>query len=123
MFINISHNNPDPLYKQVSDSIKNAINSGELKTNEYLPSIRNMAKELKISVITVKRAYKDLEDEGLIITRPGLGSFVANIDKDKLKQLKINEIEEVLKGVMKDCRKFNISLQELIEILKEVEGK
>lgn len=123
MFINISHNNPDPLYKQVSDSIKNAINSGELKPNEYLPSIRNMAKELKISIITVKRAYKDLEDEGLIITRPGLGSFVANIEKDKLKQLKIKEIEEVLKGVMNDCKKFNISLQELIDILKDMEGK
>ena len=81
MFIVISPLNPEPMYKQVTDQVKDAIAAGTLKLEDKLPSIREMSKELKISMITIKRAYSDLESEGYIFTRPGLGSFVAGIGK------------------------------------------
>ena len=73
MFIVISQSDPDPMHRQVTDQVKDAIAKGTLKTGEKLPSIREMSKELKISPITIKRSYRDLEQEGYIITRAGLG--------------------------------------------------
>ena len=75
MFIVISNQNPAPLYKQVTDQIIDAITDGTLKPEDKLPSIREVAGELKISEITVKRAYTDLEKEGYIFTRAGMGSL------------------------------------------------
>lgn len=122
MYIFISHTNPDPLYKQITDQIKNAIASGQLKEGEALPSIRGLAKELKTSVITIKRAYSDLENEGYIITRPGLGSFVASISKERLKDEKLKEIEAKLKSITEDAKKYGIKIDDIINILKELEG-
>lgn len=121
MFITLSNANPDPLYKQVKDQIVHAIVTGDLKEDELLPSIRTMANELKISVITIKRAYADLENEGYIITRPGLGSFVNPINKDKLRKEKINEVRERLKEIVDESSKYYIQVDDIIKILKELE--
>ena len=122
MFIVISAANPDPLYKQITDQVKDAIASGALKPNTKLPSIRDMARELNISSITIKRAYSDLETEGYILTRSGLGSFVLEINRDKMRLEKLEEIKIEIRRMLKTGEKFNISagdIKDLIDNEKE----
>ena len=120
VFIVISPVNPDPLYKQVTDQVKDAIASGTLKPETKLPSIREMSKELKISIITIKRAYADLEREGYIITRAGMGSFVAEVNKDTLRQERMAEIKADVEKILKRGKKFNISAADIIDIIEEI---
>jgi GntR family transcriptional regulator len=119
LFIVVSPLNPDPMYKQVTDQIKDAIASGLLKPEEKLPSIREMAKELKISMITIKRAYADLENGGYIITRSGLGSYVANINRQTLRQEKLTEIKKDIAKILQAGHKFDITANDIISLLKE----
>jgi GntR family transcriptional regulator len=119
LFIVVSQLNPDPMYKQVTDQIKDAIAGGLLKPEEKLPSIREMSKELKISMITIKRAYADLENEGYILTRSGMGSYVANIDKQSLRQEKLIEIRKDIANILQTAQKFGITTEEVIAILKK----
>jgi GntR family transcriptional regulator len=121
LFIVVSHLNPDPMYKQITDQIKDAIASGELQPETKLPSIREMARELKISEITIKRAYSDLENGGFIITRSGLGSYVADISRDKLRQEKWQEIQKDILKICRTAEKFDISAREIIVLVKEIE--
>lgn len=123
MFIVISAQNPDPMYKQVIDQIKDAIADGVLKPDDRLPSIREMAKELRISEITIKRAYMDLESEGFIITRAGLGSFVANINKDSLREGKLAEILQDLNRILKTAEKVGITPDEIVSLIEGLKGK
>ena len=118
MFIVISPHNPDPMYKQVTDQIKDAIASGTLKPETKLPSIREMAKDLKISMITTKRAYADLENEGYILTRSGLGSYVANINKDKLREEKLVEIRSEIKKILNAAARYDISADDIFTALR-----
>ena len=120
LFIVVSHLNPDPMYKQITDQVKEAIASGGLKPESKLPSIREMAQELKISEITIKRAYSDLENQGFIITRSGLGSYVADINRDKLRQEKWKEIQKEIMKICKTAERFNISTREIIALIKEI---
>lgn len=120
MFIVISPLNPDPMYKQVTDQVKDAIADGTLKPEDRLPSIREMARELKISEITIKRAYADLEQDGYILTRSGLGSFVADINKDKLRTEKLTEIRGAMQKILVTGKRFGISASDLSDILKEL---
>jgi GntR family transcriptional regulator len=117
MFIVVSPLNPDPMYKQVTDQIKDAIAGGKLKPEDKLPSIREMTRELEISEITIKRAYADLEHEGYIFTRSGLGSFVANISRSKMKSEKLIEIRQELMRIIKTGEKFDISAGDIIEAI------
>jgi len=119
MFIVISPLNPDPMYKQITDQIKDAIATGTLKPETKLPSIREMSKELNISMITIKRAYADLENEGLILTRSGMGSYIADINKDTLREEKLIEIRSELNKIRKTAAKFGISAEDIIQIVKE----
>ena len=121
MFIALSPSNPDPMYKQVTDQIKNAIASGDLKAGDKLPSIRELTDALKTSAITVKRAYLDLESEGFIITRAGLGSFVADIDKDRLKEEKLAEFRTLLQGILATGAKFGIGAGDVVRLIREIE--
>ncbi len=123
MFIVLSLLNPDPMYKQVTDQVKDAIAGGILKPGDKLPSIRELSLELKISIITTKRAYSDLENEGYIITRPGLGSFVADINKEKLREEKLAEISVTLLKIIKTTEKFNITRDDIFTLVKEIEEK
>lgn len=123
MFIVLSPLNPDPMYKQVTDQVKDAIAGRILKPGDKLPSIRELSLELKISIITTKRAYSDLENEGYIITRPGLGSFVADINKEKLREEKLAEISVTLLKIIKTAEKFNITRDDIFTLVKEIEEK
>jgi GntR family transcriptional regulator len=118
MFIVISPQNPDPMYKQVTDQIKDAIASGTLKPETKLPSIREMAKELKISMITIKRSYADLENEGYILTRSGLGSYVADINRDKLREEKLAEIRFEIKKILNAAARYDISADDIFTSLR-----
>ena len=120
MFIVVNPLNPDPMYKQVTDQIKDAIAGGVLKPGDQIPSIREMSKELKISPITIKRSYSDLEAEGFIITRSGLGSFVAEINKEKLRSGKMVEIYTELRKLYLAGKRFDISARELIEMIGKI---
>ena len=123
MFIVISPQNPEPMYKQVTDQIKDAIASGTLKPDTKLPSIREMAQKLKISMITIKRAYTDLESAGYIITRPGLGSFVAEIDREKIREEKLAEISDSIIKIVKTAKKFDIKKNEIFTLIESIEEK
>jgi len=120
LFIVVSPLNPEPMYKQITNQVKEAIASGVLQPEARLPSIREMARELKISEITIKRAYSDLENEGFIITRSGLGSYVADINRDKLRQEKWEEIQKDILKILKTAEKFDISAGEIIALVKEI---
>lgn len=121
MFIVLSQNNPDPMYKQVTDQIKNAIASGDLKPNEKLPSIRELAEALKISAITIKRAYFDLESEGYIVTRAGLRSFVAEIDRDGLRSGKLAEFRLELEKILITGNKFGVTAEDIVSLIREIQ--
>ncbi|HHY70968.1 MAG TPA: GntR family transcriptional regulator [Thermoanaerobacterales bacterium] len=116
MFIPISNSDPRPLYEQISESIKEKIFSGELVPGDALPSIRQLAQDLKISVITTKRAYFELEQQKLIVTRPGKGSFISNYDAKKMVSLNLLEIEHQIRGVVTDAKRTGVSRKNLEDI-------
>ncbi len=122
MFITLSAQSPDPMYRQVIDQIRDAIASGELEPDELLPSIRELALALNVSVITIKRAYRELESEGLIRTRRGLGSFVTPVNPDKLRTEKLAEFRADLRRILASGRKFNISPADVMALVEEIEG-
>lgn len=118
MKIVISNATGEPIYEQIKNSIKSEIIDGTLEEGEMLPSIRNLAKELQISVITTKRAYSELEAEGFIETVAGKGSFVASQNKEFLREQKIKSIEDKLFQVVNDSKMINLSFEEIVDILK-----
>ncbi len=113
----ITNSNDQPIYLQIKEQIKEQILHGELKEKTSLPSIRKLAKDLQISVITTKKAYEELEREGFIETFPGKGSFVAAQNKQLLKEKQLKLIEDQLAKVINDSKAFNIDLEEIISIL------
>jgi len=117
MNIIISNTSGEPIYEQIVKQIKKLIFSGELSEGDALPSIRNLAQELRISVITTKRAYEELENEGYIVTMQGKGSFVASQNKELLKEKRLRLIEEKLGEAVKESMVISLSLEELIDIL------
>ena len=118
MNIIISNSSDKPIYDQIVEQIKNKIINGELQETELLPSIRNFAKELQISVITTKRAYEELEREGYIVSVPGKGSFVAAQNKELLKEARIRIVEEKLAEAVAAAKTVHLSCQDLEEMLK-----
>lgn len=117
MNISISNSSGKPIYSQISEQIKSAIISGALEEDEMLPSIRLLAKELRISVITTKRAYEDLERDGFITSVPGKGSFVARKNVAIIREEQLKKIEELLRAASDLAAGCNTSLDELIEML------
>ncbi len=118
MDIIISNASGKPIYEQITSQIKTMILNGTLKEGEALPSMRLLAKELRISVITTKRAYEDLERDGFIETVTGRGSFVAGKNLDFVREEHLRMIEDKLQDVVNLAKTAGISLDELIEILK-----
>ena len=108
------------MYKQITDQVKEAIANGSLAPETRLPSIRELSRELKVSTITIKRAYSDLENEGYIITRIGLGSFVAGMSRDKLRQQKIAEIRKEIEKIVVTAEKIGISARDVGDIVGEI---
>ena len=118
MKILISNPSKEPIYEQITQQIREQIIKGIIYEGEMLPSIRKLAKELQISVITTKRAYEELEKEGFIRIIPGKGTFVAPQSLDILKEKKLKIIEEKLVEVIDESKLLEISLEEIIKMLK-----
>lgn len=124
MEIIISNSNNTPIYEQIKDQIKSKIISNELKANELLPSIRSLAKDLRCSVITTKKAYEELEKEGYVKTIPAKGIYVNTINKNIAKEQQINKIESILATAIDLAKINNLSkknVQDIIDILYEEE--
>lgn len=117
MNLNISNSSGQPIYEQIIAQIKNIILSGELQEGYALPSMRLLAKELRISVITTKRAYEELEREGFIFSVTGKGSFVAPQNVNLIREQHLREIESLMQTIVEKAGYCGLSLEELIEML------
>lgn len=118
MRIIISNSSEEPLYEQVARQIRESVFKGEMKAGSALPSIRTLAKDLQISVITTKRAYEELERDGFIETVAGKGSFIAMQNKELLREKRLTIIEEKLADAVDDSKALGISFAELQEMLQ-----
>jgi len=113
----ISNTSPLPLYEQIEKQIKEQILSGALAQGEALPSIRTLAKDLRVSVITAKRAYDDLEAEGFLQTVAGKGTFVGTINSQRLREMALAQVEEKLWEAVTLAKNSGIGKEELIAVL------
>ena len=120
MNIIISNTSGVPIYEQISKAIRNEIINGYFKEDDILPSIRSLASELRVSVITTKRAYEELEKEGFIKTVAGKGTFVSEGNSDRLKEAAICEIESKLDDAISQAKAIGLTLDECIEIFKSL---
>ena len=106
-----------PIYEQIMDEIKSQIASGKLKSGEALPSVRALSAELKISALTVKKAYDKLEAEGYTATVHGKGSYVTGTNSEMIADQQLKEIESELEKIVEKAKRYGISSEELIEII------
>lgn len=120
MFIPITKNSPLPAYRQIYNNIEKRILTGELQPEAPLPSIRQLAQDNVVSIITVRRAYSELERKDLIYSRPGLGSFVAPITANKRQELQIELIRPLLEKTVHKARELNIEPGRLVELFKKI---
>ena len=118
MEIIISNNTSKPIYEQITSQFKQMIMSGELKAGESIPSMRSLAKSLHVSVISVQRAYEDLQKDGFIETTVGRGSFVSSFNKNFVQEEKQREIEEHSQKAVDLGKESGINLSKLIDLLK-----
>lgn len=116
----IRNTGEQPIYEQIYTQIKNQIVSGVLQPGEALPSIRNLAKDLRISVITTKRAYEELERDGFIETVTGKGSFVAAQNAELLREEALRRTEQALRGAVDTARQGGVTDSEVREMLELV---
>lgn len=117
MDIILSNSSGKPIYEQIADQIKEQIMSGALAAGDALPSMRLLAKDLRISVITTKRAYEELERAGFLENVPGKGCFVAPQNRELLREAQLRKIEEYLSQAVDEARKGAFPLEELHELL------
>ena len=117
MEIIISNSSGKPIYEQITDQVKSQIMSGQLKAGDALPSMRALAQSLRISLITTKRAYNDLEAEGFIETVAGKGSFVAAQDPELLREANLKLAEENIRRAVEVAKRGGISKDELAEMV------
>ena len=113
----ISNSSGKPIYEQITDQVKEQIMTGALAAGDALPSMRVLAKELRISVITTKRAYEELERDGFLDNVPGKGCFVAPQNRELLREAQLRRVEDVLAQAVDEARKGGFSLSELQELL------
>ena len=122
MKIIINSSSMVPIYEQIMDQIKAKITAGDLKENDALPSVRTLAKELKISALTVKKAYDNLEQEGYTVTVHGKGTYVAAANKERIKEEQRREVEEDLDNAVQKGRRCGLTdeeIRELFELIME----
>ena len=120
MDIIISNSSGKPIYEQIADQVKEQIMAGALAAGDALPSMRLLAKELRISVITTKRAYEELERDGFLENVPGKGCFVAPQNRELLWEAQLRRVEEKLIQAIEEARRGAVSLEELKEMLTEL---
>ncbi|MGI6579133.1 MAG: GntR family transcriptional regulator [Saccharofermentanales bacterium] len=123
MNIQIKNSSNDPIYLQIKNQIRDAILNGELEADELLPSIRLLAKELRVSVITTKRAYDELEKDGFIHSVHGKGSFVAPQNLDLMRERFLKKIEANIAEILRYAKLADVSHDELIEMIKTLEDE
>lgn len=111
-----------PIYQQIQEQIKEMVLTGKLKSGEQLPSIRLMAKDLKVGIVTVKRAYEELENEGIVVNLQGRGCFVAVIDTQRIKEIHLAMLAERLQEIKEFAETAGISQQEVADVLNHVYG-
>lgn len=121
MNITITNSSKDPIYLQILNQIQEDILAGFLSPGDALPSIRSLAKDLRISVITTKRAYEELEKSGFIDTVAGKGSFVAAQNRELLREQRLRSIEEKISTLLEDARLAGLSPDELVEMIRIME--
>lgn len=114
----INNSSMVPIYEQIVEQIKTAIIEGELRPQEMLPSVRSFAKDLKISALTVKKAYDLLEEEGFTVTVHGKGTFVAETNSEKIKEEQLKEIEADFGQIISKGRRYGLSDKELKELFE-----
>jgi len=113
----ISNTSTKPLYDQIAAQIKDAILAGDLREGDPLPSIRALANDLRVSIITTKRAYQDLEAQGFINSFQGKGSFVAQGNRTLLREDRMRRVEDLLDRALEEAKPLGIGLPELHEML------
>lgn len=122
MKIIINSSSMVPIYEQIMDQVKTNIVSGSLKENDILPSVRTLAKELKISALTVKKAYDNLEEEGFTVTVHGKGTYVARADAEHVKEEQCRDVEADLDSAVQKARRYGLAdeeIRKLFEIIME----
>ncbi|RKI39659.1 GntR family transcriptional regulator [bacterium D16-51] len=110
------------IYEQIVNQLKNGIVSGELKPGEAMPSIRRLASELEVSVITTKRAYEELEKEGLVRSVSGKGFYVCEANQDYLKEKQLIMLERHMKDILEECRQAGLTKDEVLEMVEVLYG-
>lgn len=118
LYIVLSNSSDLPIYEQIKEQVKTQILSGELSENEMLPSLRQLAKDLKISVLTTTRAYNELEEEGFITSRQGKGFFVMPRGSDLLREQLIKDVETNLNNAILSAQRASMTDDELVQLLK-----
>ncbi|MEQ7049999.1 GntR family transcriptional regulator [Paenibacillaceae sp. P-4] len=118
MKIIISNASSDPIYMQILNQIRQSILSGELRAGDSLPSIRQLAKDLQVSVITTKRVYEELEKEQLIDSVVGKGSFVSGANKDFIREQRMKQLEEKMIEIIRESKELSMSQQDVIDHMK-----
>ena len=122
MNILISTLSQTPIYEQIREQFKEMVLTGKLKSGEQLPSIRILSKDLKVGVVTVKRAYEELEKEGIVVILQGRGCFVAEIDAEKIKKIHLDILSKRLHEIKDFSLIAGISKEEVICVLNKVYG-
>ena len=117
MDIILSNSSGKPIYEQITGQVKEQIMTGALAAGDALPSMRLLAKDLRISVITTKRAYEELERDGFLENVPGKGCFVAPQNQELLREARLRKVEDALSLAVEEARKGGLSLEELQEML------
>ena len=120
MKIIINNTSMVPIYEQIMEQIKAQIISGQLKENDILPSVRTMAKELKISALTVKKAYDNLEEEGFTVTVHGKGTYVAATNRDLMREEQLKEVESDLEQAVSKGRRFGLNDKEIRDLFEMI---
>ena len=123
MQMKISSINPIPIYEQIEIQIKEMIMAGTYTPGTQLPSIRILARDLKVGIITCRRAYDDLCAQGILVSHPGKGMFVANIQKEQLKRINMDIIADQLRGICEFARVSGVSKLEMIENINLIFNK
>jgi GntR family transcriptional regulator len=111
---------PGPLYQQIVDGIKREISVGRLSPGQSLPSFRNLAEDLTVSLITVKRAYEELERDGIIYRKQGLGTFVSEQGADRNREAKRKQAEELMRQAISEAAEAGMSEDEILEMTQRI---
>lgn len=118
MTIIISNTSKTPVYLQIAQQMREALLRGELKEGELLPSVRMLSGDLGVSVITIKKAYDLLEEQGLVVTHPGKGSYVRGQNLEVIREFQLKEVQDILLQVVDMAKKNGFTKEEVLELLE-----